>query len=154
MAGHKNKLKNYIPEITRTSGGQFLVRAPTDLDIQNDLGLELKLWATNEDNFEIEDFPISKSIAPSRFFAMAEMNPYFEECLDISRAIIASRLIKSWRTGLLPRDFVIRILPLYHKEFKNLALENRRVVEEARTSSHAAIFHIGIPDITTKKEKL
>lgn len=141
----KKKLKEYIPEVTKA--GPFLVRVPIDIDIQNHLADEMLIWVQNESVYEIEDFPISKSMAPSRFFALAEMNPYFEESLDVVRMTIANRMVKAWRSGLLHKEFVTRMLPLYHKEFRALSLETRRVIEDSRNAATAAIFNVGIPEI-------
>jgi hypothetical protein len=66
-------------------------KPPQDEHEQNVLADELVNWVQNE-VLALEEFPLSKSIAPSRFYSLASSNEYFADALDLARYVIGSRL--------------------------------------------------------------
>ena len=116
----KKEAKKAVHTRTRR---RFVIKPPTDEQEQNELVNELIWWVQKKDSYALEDFPISKSMAPSRFYRCAEDNEYFAEALDFARYTIGSRLQKGLRNKELDKDFVLRLLPLYNREYRSLMLD-------------------------------
>src|ERR1700679_751743 len=81
-----------------------LKECPHDELSQNRLGNELVEWVIHTDTLTLSDFPLSRSLGPSRFYKMAKYNQYFEDCLDFARHMIASRLQKGWQDKTIASD--------------------------------------------------
>lgn len=122
----KAELSKY--PITRANNESYFnkynVQTPPSSEFDlNQLANEMLLWAfETEDALAIEDFPLSKMIAPSVYFKQAEKNKYFAQALEIARCCIGSRLQKLARDGTIDPRFVLKILPLYHEEYNNLIM--------------------------------
>ena len=84
--------------------------------------------------YELEDFPISQSMAPTRFYAIARDNEYFSEALDLARYVISSRLQKGLRDKTLEKDYVLRLLPIYNQDFRNYMLAKIKQTEDLRAA--------------------
>lgn len=95
---------------------------PKNAAEQNRLGEEMVHWVFNTHTYALEEFPISLHMAPSYFYRMAETNDYFAHCLNLARMVIAARLQNEWRTKNIEREYALRLLPLYHEEFKEFTL--------------------------------
>lgn len=111
---------------------RYINKPPTDLEAQNALANEMIQWVARQDSFALEEFPISKRMAPSRFYQCAEDNEYFADALDFARYSISSRLQKGLRTKELEKDYVLRMLPLYNQEYKALIIDKVRQLQEQR----------------------
>lgn len=127
---------------------RYVNKPPTDEQKQNKLANELLDWVNNEDSFAIEDFPISKSIAPSRFYQCANDNEYFAEALELARYTIGSKLQKGMREKILPKDYVLRLLPLYNEEYKSLILDKINKNKEVEQGKQVFVV---IPEICSKE---
>lgn len=137
--------KIYTKERLR-EGGNVLIKPPTDFADQNILADELVTWALGNTNSTIEDFPLSKRMAPRRFYAMAlpnkngEINEYFASALEFSRYVIGSKIQKEWREKAIS-DFASKMMPLYNKEFhdyiiaksKDENLGNNKIIVEMKS---------------------
>jgi hypothetical protein len=112
----KSKRESYL--------SKYNVATPphSEFDI-NQLANEMLLWSfENKDALAIEDFPLSRMIAPSVFYKQADKSEYFAQALEIARCRIGSRLQKLARDGMIDPRFVLKILPLYHEDYKNLLM--------------------------------
>ena len=87
-----------------------------------------------------EEFPISKYMAPSRFYAMSETNEYFSDALDLTRYAISARLQKGLRDKTLDKDYVLRLLPIYNIDYKNLILAKVKQSQEARNEKTIVVI--------------
>ncbi len=126
-----NELATYEPSSIKQKA-RFLNKIPQDKEAQNKLGNELMSWVSTQDTYILADFPISKSMAPSRFYRIAETNEYFAGCLDFARAMISSRMQHAWQEKKLEREYVLKLLPLYDDAYRDLALQKHKILEEAR----------------------
>lgn len=144
------EIKTYDPVAVKVrTGGPYLSKPPKDEASQNKLGDALREWVKSEDVFAIEDFPISLSMSPNRFYKLAETNEYFADCLDIARKTIGSRLQRGWRERTLDKDYVLRILLLYNDEYKKITLDKMRVIEDSK--AQATQFNITMNPIPADK---
>jgi hypothetical protein len=105
---------------------------PEDILEQNILADELIEWVQGA-VYAIEEFPISKSMAPSRFYAITNTNEYFADALDLARYIIGCRLQKGLRDKTLDKDYVLRLLPIYNQAYKDLMLTKLKESDAARS---------------------
>ncbi len=110
---------------------RWLQKPPSDIEEQNKLANELIKWVSDV-VYELEDFPISKSMAPTRFYAIAKDNEYFAEALDLARYVISSRLQKGLREKSIDKDYVMRMLPIYNQDFRSYMLAKIKQSEEAK----------------------
>jgi len=99
---------------------RYLVKPPQEIEKQNELVNEMLIWAQKNDSLCLEDFPISKNMAPTRFYACAQDNDYFADALDLARYTISSRLQLGLRDRTLDKNYVLRLLPIYNQEYKFL----------------------------------
>ncbi len=118
---------------------RWLQKPPTDIEEQNALADELLKWVSNV-VYELEDFPISKSMAPTRFYAIASNNEYFAEALDLARYVISSRLQKGLREKTIDKDYVMRMLPIYNQDFRSYMLAKIKQSEDAKSRNVTVIM--------------
>lgn len=149
-------LEVFEPIVTRPmkKRGRPYTPISDDYDVQCRLGDELMVWSEDEDVYSIEDFPLSKSMSPNKFYKIADTNDYFAGCLDVALQTIGSRLQRGWRDKTLDREYVMRILPLYNIQFKDLVLFRHKLAEENRNAALSGnVFHVNIPVIPALKEE-
>jgi hypothetical protein len=147
----KKKLDNVEP--TEILPRKRLKECPHDEESQNRLGNELVDWVIHTDTFTLADFPMSRSLGPSRFYKMARYNEYFADCLDFARHMIAARLQKGWQDKTIDKDYAVRWLPVYDEAFRDMVMQKHRITEETRQATHAAsTFNITIPPIGVSEE--
>jgi hypothetical protein len=87
-------------------------------------------------------------MAPRRFYAIATTNEYFADALDLARYIIGCRLQRGLRDRKLDRDYVLRLLPLYNEDYKDLLLAK---VKESEAAKNGRITVI-IPPFSSSEE--
>jgi len=147
----KKQLDTFEPVVLKPMKKRHPKRVPVpdDYDIQCKYGDEMIVWSEDEDVYRLEDFPLSKSMSPNKFYKIADTNDYFAECLDIATQTIGSRLQRSWQDGTIDRDFAMRILPLYNSHFKSLVVKKLEITEQARQGGN--VIHVHIPEIPITK---
>ena len=73
---------------------------PTDEMQQNILANEMLHWVfKTSDAYCLEEFPLSKMMSPTQFYALADTNIYFKHCFDFAKWAISFRLKSDWRRG-------------------------------------------------------
>jgi hypothetical protein len=114
------------------AGNKFYINLPPKDPLeQNKLGNEMCDWIIENYNcVTLEDFPIGKRYAPSRFYKMAEQNEYFDNCLNFARRLVGSRLVNGWKNDLFEKDFCLRLLPLYNEEYRDYI--NEKTLHDAK----------------------
>lgn len=131
----------------RYSGLQVL---PTGSKEIEELADELMAYAAQEDVFKLEDFPLMKQYSPHKFFKLAEVNEKFARALDYARHAVGSRLQhKLVYEGMNP-TFAMKMLPLYHRDYREWELERRTQKEQPKTQTVVAV----IPEWTPSPEVL
>lgn len=94
----------------------------SSMDLQK-LANEMLLWVyENEEALAIEDFPLSKRIAPSIYYKQANRDEYFKQALEITRYVIGSRLQKLAREDKIDPRYALKMLPLYNPEYKDFLM--------------------------------
>ena len=69
-----------------------LYHCSDDVQWQNRMGTELMEWAERDDSRILDNFPLSKRLAPQWFYRMKDKNDYFAQCLQYAKAKIGVRL--------------------------------------------------------------
>lgn len=136
MKNVANKKETSVPPRARARR-RYLVKPPQEIEKQNKLVNEMLIWAQKNDSLCLEDFPISKSIAPTRFYACAQDNDYFADALDLARYTISSRLQLGLRDRTLDKNYVLRLLPIYNQEYKFLMF-----AKIAKSHEESSVFKI------------
>lgn len=124
---------------------------PKDPVEQNKLGEEMVHWVFNTPTYVLEEFPISLHMAPSYFYRMAETNDYFANCLNLARMVIAARLQNEWRAKNIEREYALRLLPLYHEEFKEFTLS--KIMRDSQGKELARLTVV-IPNLEATTEAI
>jgi hypothetical protein len=119
---------------------RLINKPPQEEQAQNELANEMLDWVDQDESYTLEDFPISKSMAPSRFYRCAMQNEYFAEALDLARYTISSRLQKDLRSKRLDKDYVLRLLPLYNQEYKSLILDKIDKTKEEQNKNITVVM--------------
>lgn len=132
----------------------YLNTPPTALEAQNVMADEMIRWVKSNDVFLLDSFPIALSIAPCRFYALANNNEYFADALNYSRHLIAERMIKMWVKKELDKELVTRLLPIYHQEFREYMMLKIRTSEMAKEDAKQKIqvTYEAIPNSPLVKE--
>lgn len=111
---------------------------------QNDMAEELVAWSEQTDSLQIEDFPILCGISPMRFFQVAHKNAYFQECLDIARHNIGSRLFHGVAHREIDKSLPSHVYPLYNQQYNDY-LHSRDERKAQHATAHAQIQTVEIP---------
>jgi len=141
-------IKVYTPSHIKTPKG---IRPPRDKKSQDELGNEMLRFMAHENVLTLDSFPVSKSMAPTHLYKLAEDNDYFALCLELAKTILSDRLIYGWHHGRFQKDFVLRMLPLYNKEYKEITMQKFKITEEAR--HQPAVINVVVPPITAEEKK-
>jgi len=140
-------IKVYEPSHIRTPKG---IKPPRDKKAQDELANEMLRFVNNDTVLTLDSFPVSKSMAPTHFYKLADDNDYFALCLELAKATLSDRLIYGWHHGRFQKDFVLRILPFYNKEYKEMTMQKFKITEEARYQP--AVINVVVPPITAEKK--
>lgn len=122
-----------------------LMAIPSDPVSQNNLGSELLEWSSLPEAEAIEQFPLSKKFSPYRFYDIALINPYFADCLDAARAAIGFRREKNARTRVEDGNIIMKMQPLYNKEYRDLSLQNSNA-ESTKVGTIIQVVESPVPD--------
>lgn len=63
-----------------------------DEEWQNQIGNDLMDWSNTDEAMVLDTFPLSRYLSPSRFYKIAEKNPYFAQCLEYARAKLGEKM--------------------------------------------------------------
>lgn len=140
-------IKVYEPSHIRTPKG---VKPPSEKKEQDELANEMLRFISDENVLTLDSFPISKSMAPKYFYKLANKNDYFDLCLDLARSILSDRLIYGWHHGRFQKDFVLRMLPLYNEEYKEMTMQKFKITEQAR--HQPAVINVVVPPIKAEEK--
>ncbi len=139
-------IKVYEPTQIRTPKG---IKPPRDRKSQDELADEMLRFVNDKNVLTLDSFPVSKSMAPTHLYKLADTNEYFALCLELARAMLSDRLIYGWHHGHFQKDFVLRMLPLYNKEYKEMTLQKFKISEEARYQP--AVINVMVPPIIAEE---
>jgi hypothetical protein len=117
-----------------------LQRAPTEEWEQNNLAKDLLDWAQTEEARDIQDFATSRNMSPYRFDRIKLKNDYFAECMEVARSLIGSRMREAARTRKEDGNVIMKLLPLYDQEYRDLLNERARQLQEAQRKSDFIIY--------------
>lgn len=129
----------------------YIRLCPKDPSEQNKLGEEMVHHVLNNEIYALEEFPISLNMAPSWFYRMSENNEHFANCLNLARYIIATRLQNEWRTRKIDKEFALRMLPIYHDEYKEFTLS--KIMKDSQGKEMARLTVV-IPNLEATQESL
>lgn len=99
---------------------------------QNKLADEMHVFYFDErfNRIDINTFAIEYRFTPSKLFRIAETNPYFADILEHCRIKIAMTLINLIREDSENKALYNKLLPLYHKEFREYEIEKRATFDK------------------------
>jgi hypothetical protein len=86
-----------------------LRKPPADKKERRKLGQQFVVWAFEEDNLILEEFPIQHGITPKSFRLLAKSDPEFGEYFDIGKAALGAR-----RERLVGRELFKAMHPMYN----------------------------------------
>ena len=89
-------------------------------------------WAHLETSFAIEDFPLSRLYSPHKFYKWTKHSEYFEEALEITRYMVGSRREKAARERKVDSSIILKTMPLYNFEFKELIMDKINQHQESK----------------------
>ena len=130
-----------------------LINPPKTIKAQNDLADEFVEWSYRNDSFAIEDFPLSKKMSPTYFYALAFQNEYFLHALDIAKHNIGSRLMSCWRNKTLDREYALKMFPLYNKKYKEYLFEKTSALSNLVSEKNLKNFNIEKKEFILPKDK-
>jgi hypothetical protein len=122
-----------------------IVLPPVDNTEQNILAELMVSYVKDNPTFQLEDFPISLNMAPSKFYKLAEVNEYFAHALNLARNIIASRIQLQWRERKIDREYAIRMLPLYHDQYYDFMMMKLKKDAEGKEAARLTVQVNEIP---------
>lgn len=140
------------PVIIEKEKPLYLVQIPTDPVAQNNLGSDLLEWSNKPEAEAIEQFPLSRRMNPYKFYDIALVNPYFSDCLEAARASIGFRREKNARTRVEDSTTIMKMQPLYNKNYRDLALQKANA-EATKVGTIIQVVESAIPgsDMVPKK---
>jgi hypothetical protein len=117
---------------------RFIIYPPKEVDAQNTLAKEMCEWVLTDNAWWLDDFAISKRMAPSKVYKIAETNEVFEQAINFCRAVIASKMVHGWKNKIVEKEFCLRLLPLYSDEYKDYC--NQKIFNDAKGRSTGTII--------------
>lgn len=123
-----------------------LYHCSDDVLWQNQIGRDLMEWAEKEDSRLLDDFPLSRRLAPQWFYRMALTNNYFAQCLQFAKAKLGTRMEHKVKNH---PSYIAKALPMYSTLW--IEAEDKKNAEESRFVHQYKEISIEIPVITTKK---
>jgi hypothetical protein len=100
-----------------------LVATPTDEATQNNLASELLEWVKSDNAEALEQFPLERNMNPYKFYRIAEINPYFADCLEASASYLGFKMTKHARMRTQDGGVIMKLLPLYNKLYGDLVMQ-------------------------------
>lgn len=111
--------------------GKFPQNEAEWLSLANDM----LTWAHQESSFAIEDFPLSKGYSPHKFYKWINHNEYFADALEFARYMVGSRREKAAREKRADSTIILKTMPLYNYEFKELLMDKIKKHQEERSGN-------------------
>jgi hypothetical protein len=130
-----------------------LVEVPTDPVAQTNLASQLLVWSETPEAESIEQFPLSLRMNPYKFYRIADINPYFSDCLDAAMAAIGFRREKNARTRVEDSGTIMKMQPLYNKSYRELALMKANA-ESTKVGTMIQVIEGPVPDSDMVPKKL
>lgn len=126
-----------------------LFHCSDDVQWQNRMGNELIEWADNRESLVLDNFPLSKKLAPYWFYNMRNKNAYFAQCLEYAKAKIGERLQMKLLSDKISgsQEYMIKQLP----KLDTLWIEERKE-NLANKDRIDPIVNIVMPDCGTEKK--
>ena len=124
---------------------RYLQEIPSDPVIQNNLGSDMLAWANTTAAEAIEQFPLNLKMNPYKFYAIANINPYFSDCLDASMEAIGFRREQAARTRKEDSTTIMKMQPLYNKQYRELAIQ-KSSAEATKVGTLIQVVEGKIPD--------
>ncbi len=100
-----------------------LVSCPVDVDLQNNLASDLLEWVKSDNAEALEQFPLDRNMNPYKFYRIAEINPYFADCLEASASYLGFKMTKHARMRTQDSGVIMKLLPLYNKLYRELTMQ-------------------------------
>ncbi len=109
-------------------------------------------WGRLDTSFAIEDFPLSCGYSPHKFYKWVKHNEYFADALEYTRYMVGSRREKAARERKIDSAIILKTMPLYNYEYKELVLEKINKHQESRqTQIHVIMEPIQNSEIVPTK---
>jgi hypothetical protein len=89
-------------------------------------------WAHLETSFALEDFPLSRGYSPHKFYKWEKHNEYFADTLEFARYMVGSRRERAARERRVDSTIILKTMPLYNLEFKELTMDKISKHQESR----------------------
>ena len=124
---------------------RLLVDVPHDPALQNNLASDLLAWANTPAAEAIEQFPLNLKMNPYKFYGIAEINPYFSDCLDAAMAAIGFRREQAARTRKEDSATIMKMQPLYNKQYRDLSIQ-KSSAEATKVGTLIQVVEGRIPD--------
>jgi hypothetical protein len=105
---------------------------------------DLIAWAHLETSFAIEDFPLSRLYSPHKFYKWMKHNEYFADALEFARYMIGSRRERAARERRVDSSIILKTMPLYNYEFKELMMEK---INKHHESQQPKIITVILPQV-------
>jgi hypothetical protein len=134
-----------------------LFKLPLKIEDINTLGLQMLEWCyMNNKEVDLSAFPIRLRVSPYQFYRLANKSEQFANCLELCRAIIAQRLLKAWKDGSMPSEYVRFELTRYDEGFFKKVMELRVAQQQAMNQGIMNFKTVEVPAIpdSSKVRKL
>lgn len=95
------------------------------------LGNELITWVKEESSLAIDEFPISRMIAPSLFHTLPAKSEQFAQAYDIALGIIGLRRERLAHEGAINTHIVRETMPLYDRVYRKWLISDKNKDENA-----------------------
>lgn len=117
----QRQIRDSVP--VRKEMPKALVPTPTDEIEQNNLASELLEWVKTDEAEALEQFPLARNMNPYKFYRIAEINPYFSDCLEASASYLGFKMTKHARMRTQDSGVIMKLLPLYNKLYGALVMQ-------------------------------
>lgn len=97
------------------------------------LSNDMIAWAHLDTSYALDDFPLSKGYSPHKFYKWTKHSEYFAEALEFTRYMVGSRREKAARERRMDSTIVLKTMPLYNYEFKELVMDKIQKHQESRS---------------------
>lgn len=114
-----------------------LIRPPSTIEEQNELGEMMVAWSHLDESFDIEAYPLSLMISPPKFFKIAKSNEYFADCLDFTRYMLYIRRSERCSSKEYDNTWLIKSMALYHEGYADFLLNRTAVVSKSLAAGKA-----------------
>jgi len=122
-----------------------LCQTPTDPVEQNNLASELLLWVKTDQAEALEQFPLDRNMNPYKFYKIADINPYFADCLDAAGSYLGFKMVQHARKRTQDAGVIMKMLPLYNKLYGDLVMQKSHA-ESTKVGTVIQVIEAAVPN--------